>query len=412
MIRTLHTIWKKLPRNLRKKIIVNYGASLAKHILKNRYYKDGPITIAGLLRSTTGLGQGARLSLHALQQSGMDVRYKDVGQWFHWLKTIDVELGQESEAAQGGTMVIHLNPVELAIALILTGREFLKYKRVIGYWAWELAYIPEEWRRGVHLVDEIWVPSQFVADAIMTFTSKNVVVVPHPVIKPEISSLTRTDFGIPADIFTVLMMFDLRSCASRKNPFDAIIAFRRAFGNRGDVCLIIKISTPDESSEVMHDIEGLIQGSSNIRLFYDVLSPKSIASLINSIDVLISLHRSEGFGLALAEAMALGKPVIATGYSGNMDFMNHENSMLIDYKLIPVYDPQGIYNYPNAKWAQPEVDQAATKLKQLKYDKELMLRLGGNAQMSIKEQFDIYKYSNIIKSGLNMGACEIKKGSQ
>lgn len=401
MIRILHTLWRQIPRDLRKKMIVHHGLGLSARTVRNRRIQPGPVTVAGLLRSTTGLGQGARLCLDALSRSGMDVRHKDIGQWFHWLQTIDVELGQESQAELGGSLIVHLNPVELAIVLPLLGSDFLHNKKIIGYWAWELSYLPPEWRKGINLVDEIWVPSSFVANAIRPYAPDKVTVVPHPVTMPVSSPLSRTHFGIPENAFTALMMFDLRSCANRKNPFDAISAFRNAFGNRNDVWLLIKIGTPDESPAVMQQIRSSIQGASNIRLIFDVLSPEDQAALIRNIDVLLSLHRSEGFGLALAEAMALGKPVIATGFSGNLDFMNTDNSILIDHELISIHDDQKMYNFPNANWAQPNIEQAANWLKKLEANRELAHSIGIAAQESIARQFDTTRYANLTRTLLN-----------
>lgn len=398
MIRILHTIWRQVPRDLRKKLIADHGLALSARTLKNREFKPGPITVAGLLRSTTGIGQGARLCLNALEESGVEVRHKDIGEWFHWLQAIDVELGEESEASLGGTMIIHLNPLELSVAIPLLGASFLKHKRIIGYWAWELSYLPPEWRRGIGLVDEIWVPSKFVADSIRPYAKDKVTVVPHPVTKPKPSALGRAHFGIPENAFTALMMFDLRSCASRKNPYDAITAFRKAFGNSEDTFLVIKIGTSNESPDVMRKIEEHIQGASNIKLIYDILSPADQAALMQNIDTLISLHRSEGFGLALAEAMALGKPVIATGYSGNLEFMTHQNSAIIEHELTPIKDPQNIYNFPNARWAQPNIDHAVEWLRRLQASKTLVKSVGLNAQTSITEQFHRNQYSHIAQS--------------
>ncbi len=392
MIRMLHTLWRQIPRDLRKKMIAEHGLGLSTRALRNREIRPGPVTVAGLLRSTTGIGQGARLCLDALSKSGADVRHKDIGEWFHWLQKIDVELGPEAEADSGGAMIIHLNPVELAVALPLLGQAFLRHKRIIGYWAWELSYLPPEWRKGISLVDEIWAPSRFVADAIRPYARDKVRVVPHPVTPPETSNLGRAHFGIPDHAFAALMMFDLRSCASRKNPFDAITAFRKAFGDRDDVCLIIKIGAPDESPAIMRQIREHIQGATNIRLIFDILSPADQGALIRNIDTLISLHRSEGFGLALAEAMALGKPVIATGYSGNLDFMNHDNSLLIDHRLTTIRDSQKMYNFPNASWAQPDVDQASEWLKRLEASRATARAIGEAARESIARQFALPHY--------------------
>ena len=395
-IRLLRSFWKKFPRAIQRLILSIFSPVVASVLLKRRKIDKGPLTIAGLMRSATGLGEGARQHLFASKNSGIDTRYTDIGKWFPWLSEINIDLGKESTICSGGIVVMHINPLELGMVIPLLGKNYFKHKRIVGYWAWELSYLPLEWRRAVNIVDEIWVPSGFIADALSPFTGNEIKIIPHPVQTPVPLQVGRSYFGIPEGVFVVLMMFDMRSCAARKNPFDAIKAFKMAFGGSEDACLIVKVGTPDESKEIMRAIQAEIQGKNNIRLFFGRLDKDEQASLIDSVDVYISLHRSEGFGLVLAEAMLLGKPVIATGYSGNMDFMSPENSAVIGYELIPVNDPQNIYSFEGALWAQPVIQEAADWLMRFYKNKNLRHTLGEKAKESARNIFDIKSYNKAV----------------
>lgn len=395
--RVFHKIIRRLPAKVRRVILPSLAARLARPLLlARRDVRPGPVTVAGLMTSTVGLGQGARLALKAFEALGYGTRHLDVGEIFYWHKNIEVVLGPEAKPGEGGVLVVHLNPPELLLALPVIGRKMLRDRRIIGVWAWELATLPKTWLPGIDMVDEIWVPSDFVASALAGRTKVPVRVVHHPLSVPVPGEAERLRFGLPEEAFVVLTMFDMRSSAERKNPIAAIRAFRRAFSDRMDVLLVVKIGNPLEALDVMSRIEDAIGGAQNIRLIFEKLSQPDHAGFMACCDAIISLHRSEGFGLVLAEAMLLGKPVIATAYSGNMDFMDETCVALVGYKLIPVSDPQGIYGGDGAVWAEPDVDEAAEWLIRLAGDAPLRERLGARAKMYAEEVFDIKSFKDAI----------------
>ncbi|MGH7155026.1 MAG: glycosyltransferase, partial [Acetobacteraceae bacterium] len=192
-------------------------------------------------------------------------------------------------------------------------------------------------------------------------------VVPHPIglCAPAPSALDRGAFGLPSDAVVVLVSANLASSFERKNPLAAIAAFRTAFGDRPDRVLMLKIGNPDHFPADFARLQAGIAGAANIRLETRTLPAADAHALTAAADVILSLHRSEGFGLVLAEAMLLGKPVVATGWSGNMDFMREGNSVPVPFTLMQAVDPRGVYDVPGAAWAEPDIGAAAAALRRL-----------------------------------------------
>lgn len=362
-----------------------YSGGLA---LRHSFFREiisGPITVAGLLSATTGIGVGARLSLTAFSSLGYRTNAIDLCARLRDHFGVPFST-TPPDADDGGTIIFHVNPPELPVCINHCA-QYIRNKKLIGFWAWELSKVPFGWRMGSWYIDEIWVPSSFVREALADYSKRPIKIVPHPVIVPAINHKTRRDFGVPETSFLVLGMCDLRSSAARKNPLGSILAFRRAFSAQDDACLLLKINNPDAAPSIFFDLQSAAAGYKNILFLVDPLPTADIATLISLSDAVISLHRSEGFGLLLAEAMILGTPVIATGWSGNMDFMTPDNSLIVDYKLGPVIDPQGIYVDRRSFWAEPFVEHAAELLKQLFSDSGLRQRLAYNAASDARRSF-------------------------
>ncbi|MEO9132074.1 MAG: glycosyltransferase, partial [Sphingomonas sp.] len=321
---------------------------------------DDPVCIAGILSTVTGIGEGARLSGRALVALGYRVRSFDIDEVF------GTEPGQERAPPLergAGTVLLHFNPDHLTPLLMLLNRSRLRGKRLIGYWAWELERIPDLWIGALDEVDEVWTPSDFVSDAVRRHTDKPVRTVPHPVVQGRRGTQRRAHFGI-GNQFVVLTMFSFASSFQRKNPITAVKAFKQAFGNAADRLLIVKVSQAHESPEEMALLLAAIGDAPNIRVEQRVLSDDERLDLIASADVLLSLHRSEGFGLVMAEAMAAGVAVVATNWSGNLDFMDETTALLVPFRMIAVADCRGVYN-EREQWADPDVAAAAAHLSAL-----------------------------------------------
>jgi glycosyltransferase involved in cell wall biosynthesis len=198
----------------------------------------------------------------------------------------------------------------------------------------------------------------------------------------------------------VLTAFDMGSTYSRKNPRAAIAAFRQAFGNDPDRMLALKIGHAQDAGWAMADLTEAIAGMGNVRVIDGTLSRTDMALLTASADVVMSLHRAEGFGLLPAEAMLQGVPVIATGWSGNLEFMTPADSALVRFRLIPVDDRQGTYSVPGALWADADVDDAASWLRRLAESPSLRRDLGERGRAAAAAKLSLAAYRAAIGDSL------------
>ena len=228
-------------------------------------------------------------------------------------------------------LVLHVNAPMLPMVSLRLPRGLTGGRRVIGYWAWELPSVSPDWHIGARFVHAAWVPSRFTATALETLLPGQVRVVPHPVALAggTPATLDRRAFGLPDDAVVVLVSANLASSFERKNPLAAIAAFRAAFGERMDRVLVLRLGNPDHFPDDFARVAAMVSGVPNIRIETRTLPPADALAFTAAADIVLSLHRSEGFGLVLAEAMKLGKPVVATGWSGNMDFMDESSAALV-----------------------------------------------------------------------------------
>lgn len=236
----------------------------------------------------------------------------------------------------------------------------------IAYWAWELEAVPDDWVKAAELVDEIWAPTEFVAEAMRRRMPCPVFRMPPGVEIGPIEPIARGELGLPEDHFIFLFMFDLHSQMHRKNPVGVFEAFREAFRDDDKATLVIKCTGGDIHGGDLAILGETIRGR-NVILLDRLMTRAQAYGLIGMSDCFVSLHRSEGFGLGLAEAMLLGKPVIATGYSGNLDFMTRENSYLVDYEMVEITEDRPIYTRGNI-WAEPSIPHASALMRQV-YDR-------------------------------------------
>jgi glycosyltransferase involved in cell wall biosynthesis len=278
--------------------------------------------------------------------------------------------------------LISVNPPELP-RVVEQNPAYCEGRYNIGYWNWELASLPRQWRGCFSYLDEVWVPSRFVLGAVEEVATVPVTCVPL-CIDPDIKlspEWTRKRLGIPEDVFVFLFFFDFHSSIERKNPAGLIRAFRQAFGGRKDVLLLIKCAHALRHQGELLALKRLGRGA-NVRIVNEVLPRAAIYSLISFSDAYVSLHRSEGFGLTLSEAMACGKPVIATGYSGNMDFMTTGNSLPVRYNLVELERDYGPYRKGNV-WADPDLDHASELMLRVAEDRKLAKEIGERGRAEI-----------------------------
>jgi glycosyltransferase involved in cell wall biosynthesis len=271
----------------------------------------------------------------------------------------------------------------------------------IGYWVWELQEFPEAWCSAFQLVNEVWVPSTFILDSVTRVSKLPVVRIPHPIDMPLPVPVDRSGFGLPKDRFLFLVMFDAHSMQDRKNPIGAIDAFLKAFGPEdSSVGLVIKAYNIAAFPEEKEKLVSKIEGRSNIYLLEDIMDKHRVNTLIHSTDAFISLHRSEGFGLVMAEAMYLGKPVMATHWSGNTDFMNAKNSCPVQYELVQIGKDVGPYK-AHQIWAEPDLEHAAYSMRKLVLDHNWRKTIAAGGQQTVHQTLSPRAVGGLIRQRLS-----------
>lgn len=287
--------------------------------------------------------------------------------------------------------IFHINGDEVEQTLAHLGCEGLNHGYNIIYPAWELSKYPLEWAKQLDRFDEIWAPSNFIKDALEKSCKKKVI---HMPLACDVNIKTyypRKFFSIPENKYTFLFFFDLRSFASRKNPFGILEAFKKLLSKApsSKAHLVLKIHGVYESEKSSQFFEKFkSEMGMNLTVIDGVLSEDQIRSLVLCTDSFISLHRAEGFGRGIAEAMMLGKPVIATAWSGNLDFMKKSNSLWVDYELIPIAD--GEYPFWHGQhWADPDIHQAVSLMQYLIDNPEEGQKIGHQARLDMQKDYGL-----------------------
>ncbi len=360
----LKRCWKASPQSLR--CLLLGGLCLLRAQKRVTAADAAPLFVCGAFRSSSGLAQSARLYAQRQQRLGAHVLMVDITAAM--LQRRDFTPAEEPLDPEQilntrgcGTVVIHANPPQFQLTLCKLGKEFLRGKRLIGYWAWELEAIPDIWRQALQYVDEVEVPSVFVRRALQGHTNKKISVVPHDVPQPARRKTSYAEDGV----LRCLYMFDAASSFERKNPLAALKAFELAFAP-GEAELTFKINNSQADSQAFDAFRHACARVPGVRLLTETLSAEALEDLYLRHDVYLSLHRSEGYGLTIREAMLHGLHAVATGWSGNMDFMHGALAHPVPYALVPVNMNSGPCKGLKASWAEADVDAAAEILRRLR----------------------------------------------
>jgi glycosyltransferase involved in cell wall biosynthesis len=395
-----HCLWRRLPPVWRRRVLARVGSWLAPHPPPLTVSAAHGLMIAGEMTRASGLGEGARLMAEAARGLGLPVWTRDILPLEDAAAGRGMVSGPDASPPPGVPLVLHVNAPMLPLALLRLGRAVTRHRPIIGYWAWELQTVPPEWRPAVACVNQVWIPSRFTAAALEPLLPGRVRIVPPPlaVVPPVPAALDRTAFGLPHGALVVLVSFSLASSFARKNLLAALAAFHVAFGDRADRIPVLKVNHAEHAPADFACLKRWAS-SPNIRLETRTLPAADCHALTACADIVLSLHRAEGFGLVMAEAMLLGKPVIATGWSGNTDFMHAGNAVLISAQPVPARDSRAVYR---GAWAEPDVVEAAERLRALADDPALRQELGRRARASILAQLDAQPLAAALR-GLGIG---------
>jgi Glycosyl transferases group 1 len=344
------------------------------------------VRLAGYLTGVMGTGEHGRQLAGALRAQGIPVLTTTI----HGPGALEDEslapAADDSAAADRFATVnlLCVNADSVAMVARQLGDAFFDDRYTIGFWAWEVGAFPEQFQGAFDHLDEVWVGSRHVRDAIAPGATKPVIAIPQPVSMTLEAERAPAPGGLPGG-FRFLFAFDYLSIFQRKNPLATVAAFARAFPRDGDAeaSLIVKSLNHDHNPSAHERLRAAAADHAGVHLIQERLSKRDRDGLLASADCYVSLHRAEGFGYTLAESMWLGKPVIATGYSGNLDFMSAANSYLVEHQLVPIGPGSEPYP-PDGVWAQPDVDHAARLMREVFENREEAARRGAQAAVDIR----------------------------
>ena len=356
------------------------------------------LNVLGYFDFDQSQGHIARRLVTAIEQAGVPVARLNHHRSQGSRRPLPIDSAREARYATN-LVVVNADQFELVVAD--HGATLLEDRHTIAYWFWELEHVPERFLDAIDHVDEIWTGSKFVAAAFAAVTTKPVRCVPLPISEPQPSSRNRASMGLPDDAYIFVTTFDQFSVPERKNPFGSIDAFRRAFADGEGPVLLIKTVNGERGWRNHERLLLAASGRRDIIVWDEHLSRGDQMAVLANADCLVSLHRSEGLGLHCAEAMWLSKPVIATRYSGNLDFMDDTVAAMIDFTYVNVKHGEGIYP-ETARWADPDLDQAAAWMRRLVDEPQLGIDLGRRARERMQAQPSLADTGRLIARLANL----------
>lgn len=343
------------------------------------------VEVIGLFRAELGVGEAARRSASALRAAG--VVHRTTG-WHRASASRESAVAPESSLDLRGksdVAIVNVNADVFSWISQDLGPTHLHGRYRIGAWFWELSDFPKSLYPAFDLVDEVWAATRFMRDAISQSSPLPVVHMPIPLVAPEVADVPRADLGLD-ERFTFLFVFDLLSVSGRKNPIGLIEAYTKAFAEGDGARLVIKTINGDQRRLDREQILIAADGRSDIAVLDGYLDAGHLGALLSAADCYVSLHRSEGLGLTMAESMALGKPVIATAYSGNLDFMTPETAYLVNHTPVAVGRGNDPYD-PRALWADPDLDQASAYMREIFDNPVEAAATGARARADLERRF-------------------------
>lgn len=368
MQKVLKSLWKASPQHLR----LLFCAAICLLKARKRIVAPEPtepVYVCGPFANNSGVGCGARLYAEECRSQGKKTLLVDITSAMHMRNdgvrpTDTLTIAQASALKDGGgTVVVHANPPQFQLALCALGKDFLKNRHITAYWSWELEQLPLIWKQAFDYADTIETPSTFVREIVRQGSTKPVYL--HPHILPGQFRVKSTYAA--NGVLRCLYIFDAGSSFERKNPLAALKAFAAAFAP-GEATLTFKIANSASDAKKYTQFRNACARVPGVRIITDTLDSEEMANLYLEHDVYLSLHRSEGFGLTILEAMRHGLYAVATAWSGNMDFMTGNLACPVPFSFVDVNINRGAFKGIATRWAEPDIDAAVDILRNLRHD--------------------------------------------
>lgn len=356
------------------------------------------LNLIGYLQAELGVGEAARATHRAAKAAAIPVALID------FRKGVASRMGETLDTT-GTTQpvhpvnIVHVNAAQMPY-VVADHQALLREKYTIGVWNWELPELPDDWLPAFDFLDELWAPSAFCQQAFAAKAPIPVVLMPYAISTDAPAHIGRKELGLPESPFLFLFMFDVLSVPERKNPSGLLAAYRKAKARfHREVGLVVKMINTKTDHPLLTEMRAAAAADPSIHLIERYLDRPDLNALFNRVDCYISLHRSEGFGLTLAESMYLGKPVIGTGWSSTTDFMDPWNSFPVRYDLVQLAQDYGPYQ-KGQWWAEPDTDDAADQMVRVVNDPAEAARRAERGQRLIRTAYSAEAIGHRIRARL------------
>jgi glycosyltransferase involved in cell wall biosynthesis len=360
------------------------------------------VSVVGYLRTASGVGEAGRLTLEALTAAKVRTRGYDIALNVASPRNDERCSSLLSDTVDGRVQIFNINADQLPLVMqsIRPAVHNDAYRIAIPFW--ELSVFPDAWIGALESVDEIWAPTRFIQAALVKKLVKPVVRMPISLTLPTFDPLPRSYFSLPEDKFIFFFSFDFLSFVERKNPRAAVQAFKEAFRrrhHRSDVALVLKSINGSLANDELVALCDEFKDDPDVIMIDRALSRAETLSLINASDAVISLHRSEGLGLLVAEAMALGKPVVATDYSATTELVTPRTGYPVDYRLVPLQAGQYPF-WQNQVWADPDIGHAAWQMRAIVTSQEEAQKKAAYAKQYLKQNYGVERVGALERQRL------------
>ncbi len=350
---------------------------------------DDRLNLIGYPQGAFGIAEDVRSLKKVFDSIGFKAKY--LLPTFREIKEdIEIKKNYITKMKNGDLNIFSISPMDMMSLALSKDSSFIDNAGyAIGAWPWELPFWPKDFKQVTNFVDEIWAQSTYVESAFNYLGSVRVRKMPMLVQVGEPNAGVRNFFSIPESDFVFYSVLDGNSWVSRKNPLASVRAFQKAFGSLSKgVSLVIKAMNVDLAGDLWSEFLCLISKDPRIILINQKLSKQDLVNLISSCDCFVSLHRSEGFGRNIAEAMLLGIPVIVSNFSGNVDFCNYKTSFLVDGEKIPL--KLGDYLFHKGQyWFDADIDEAANQMLLVWEKQERREEIAKNGKLFIEEHYSL-----------------------